>query len=92
MDIPTNVKLAHSWQQACTSRRFFTTTDAEIAPANSWRKTMIRDQVGEPRHEQSQRLKPLRPDSGEELDVSEPAVCVDVPPARPAPTNQEGGS
>ena len=53
---------------------------------------MIRDQVGEPRHEQSQRLKPLRPDSGEELDVSEPAVCVDVPPARPAPTNQEGGS
>ena len=30
-----------------------------------------------------------RPEAGEEMDVSEPTVRVDVPPTRPAPTHQE---
>ena len=30
-----------------------------------------------------------RPDAGEEMDVSEPTVRVDVPSTRPAPTYQE---
>ena len=58
-----------------------------------------RDRIGElmaedydqrPRHEHSQRI--LLPEAGEEMDVSESTVCVDVPLARPAPTNQVCGS
>ena len=44
----------------------------------------------ETRHEHSQRI--LLPEAGEEMDVSESTVCVDVPLARPAPTNQVCGS
>ena len=91
MDTPTSVKQAHSGQEACTTRRFFTMTDAEIALASSWRRTMSRDKVSEFRREQSQRLK-SRVQKLEEMDASEPTVRVDVPPARPAPTYQEGGS
>ena len=62
-------------------------TDAEIALASSWRKTTIRDKArAVPEVE-----FPL-PEAGEEMDVSESTVCVDVPPARPAPTYQVGGS
>ena len=57
MDTPTSVKHAHRWQQPCTTRRFLTTADAEIAFASSWRKTMIRDLVSECRHEKFQRLE-----------------------------------
>ena len=57
MDIPTSVKHARRLQQACTMRRFLTTTDAEIAWASSWQKMTIRDKVIESHHEQSQRLK-----------------------------------
>ena len=40
-------KHARSWRQACTMRRFLTTTDAEIALASSWRKTATRDMLSE---------------------------------------------
>ena len=52
MDIPTSVKHGDSWQQARTTRGFLTTTDAAIALASSWRKTIIRDKVSELGHEQ----------------------------------------
>ena len=77
-------------QQACTMRWFLTTTDAEIASASSWRKLTIRDSVSESRHQQSQKLK-YRVQKPEEMDVSEPTVSVDIPPAPPAPKYQEGG-
>ena len=31
LNVPTNVKNARSWQQACTMQSFITTTDADIA-------------------------------------------------------------
>ena len=47
MDTQTSVKHACSWRQACTMRRFLTTTDAEIALASSWLRTMTRDKLSE---------------------------------------------
>ena len=41
--IPTSVKQARSGQQACTTRRFLTTTDAEIAEARRGKEKMLKN-------------------------------------------------
>ena len=47
MGTQTSVKYAHSWRQACTMRRFLMTTDAEIALASSWKRTMTKVKLSE---------------------------------------------
>ena len=77
-------------QEACTTRRLLTTTDAEIALARERRKT-ITDKVSECRHEQSQRLKSrVQKPERRWMDVSEPTVRVDAPPVHPAPLVSRG--
>ena len=71
-------------------RRFFTTTDAELALASSWRKTTTRDKLSECRRDPEVEIP--RPEAGEEMDVGESVVDLPQPVPQPVPTVRVGGS
>ena len=94
MDTQTNVKHARIWRQGCTMRRFFMTTDAELALASSCQRTITRDKLSVCRHEQSQRLKPRVRKPGDTVRVAgpEPQSVPRPVQEQPVPTVRVGGS
>ena len=66
------------------------TTDAEIALASSWQRTMTRDKS----ERVSSRTIPeaVQPGAGEEIDVGEPTVREGEPTIRPNLTHHENRS
>ena len=74
-------------------RRFLTTTDAEIALASSWQRTMTRDKSERVSGTVHPEVETPRPGAGEEMDVGEPTVVEDQQPVQqPVPTVRVGGS
>ena len=74
-------------------RRFFMTTDAEIALASSSQRTMTRDKVERVSGTVHPEVEIPRPGAGEEMDVGEPTVVEDHQPVQlPVPTVRVGGS